>query len=458
MALQIASSFRDPSGSVYTHDDQIIRSINLSYAEDYGFLHQSGLLQALWEKKWLIPFEECDVSLIEGAWKALRVEKIPFISYPYEWSFSQLQAAALLTLNIQEQALQQGMTLKDASAYNVQFRGATPVFIDCLSFARHQDGQPWIAYGQFCQHFLAPLFLMAKTDISLNRLLENFIDGIPLPLASKLLPFRTQFSFGAQLHLHMHAKMQKRHSDTRQSAQKARRVRISTKSLLALVQSLRNVVQALRLPKVSTTWGDYYQNTNYSEASFLNKKRLVEDFLRKAGGSSVLDLGANTGVFSAIAAQSSQLVLSVDMDASAVHQHHQLLINNNTANILPLIVDLSNPSASIGWANEERHSFIERCKVDTILALAVIHHISIGNNVPLSRSAQLFAAMGNTLVIEFVPKEDSQVERMLSTREDIFPNYTLDGFLEAYSTYFFCVKQTPIEGSRRTLLILKRKA
>lgn len=453
---RVAASFRDPSGYVYAGRDEIIRAVNERYAPHYTHMRDSGFLDAVWDKGWMVRFTEEEAPSIAGAWKTLNTERVPFISFPYEWSFSQLKAAALLTLDIQAKALEHGLILKDASAYNVQFIGARPVFIDVLSLEIYEEGTPWVAYGQFCRHFLAPLLLMAKVNINAGLMLRNFIDGLPLDMTAAMLPWKSKLSPTVQLHIHLHAKMQKKHADTRNSAEKAKKITVSPKTLQGLAQSLRGLVEKLRLPPTSTTWGDYYSDTNYSDSAFEAKHKVVGAMLEKIRPDTVLDMGANTGEFSSLARRHASLILAADMDPLAVERHYELLVKNSIEGVLPLVVDLSNPSPALGWHNTERPSFIDSCKVDVVLALALIHHLCIGNNVPLEMAADLFADLGSNLILEFVPKEDSQVQRMLATREDIFPNYDLDSLVAAFSRHYECLEMAPIPDSVRTMLLMKR--
>lgn len=456
-AVRVAASFRDPCGAVYSQNGDLFRTVNLPYKAHYEHLQSSGLLERLWDRGWMIPFQEDAVPRLPAAWKTLRVRRIPFLSFPYEWSFSQLKAAALLTLDIQIAALEKGMSLKDASAYNIQFDGTTPICIDCLSLEVLEDGAPWVAYAQFCRHFLAPLMLMAKVHLDASLMLRDHIDGIPLDLASAMLPLGTQLSPATQIHIHLHARMQRRHADSRVSARRARNVRVSRATIGRLAESLRSLVDGITLPAAKTTWGDYYADTNYSEEAFAAKREGVAALLDRLAPGSVLDIGANTGGFSRLARQRAALVIAADMDPLAVERHYQTLVSEKADGVLPLVVNLSNPSPSLGWQNEERASFLERCDVDTILALALIHHVSIGNNVPFELSARLFAALGRHLILEFVPREDSQVQLMLATRRDIFDGYTLDALISAYEPYFTLGARSEIKGSGRTLLLFDRK-
>lgn len=424
----------------------------------------SGLYQRLVERGLLIAHEEVSdpgLGEPENRYKVIRPTQVPFVSYPYEWCFSALKQAAILTLKIQHEALKHGFMLKDASAYNIQFIGAQPVFIDTLSFDVYEEGAPWVAYKQFCQHFLAPLALMSYTDVSLSRLLMAHIDGVPLPLASKLLPVRTRANFSLTSHIHVHAKMQADHADDAagDSASSARQATLSKKALGALVESLAGAVDKLQWKMPKTEWGDYYENTNYSDEAGAKKRSMVDEYLASIPDTleTIQDLGANTGDFSRIAAGHCQQVISQDIDPVAVEINFRRVQETAPHNLLPLIQDLSSPSPAIGWANEERESFVDRVNCDALLILALVHHLAISNNVPLPRIAKLFASITKWLVIEFVPKSDSQVERLLATREDVFPDYTPEGFEAAFLNDFELVKKGPVPDSERTLYLFHAK-
>jgi hypothetical protein len=449
------SSFRDNRGFVFWQDGIIYRQVNQPGRESYDQLMSGGLYQKLTERGLLVGHEELpDAELGPGGYKVIRPEQLAFISYPYEWSFSQLQDAALATLEIQKLALKHGMSLRDASAYNIQFVAGKPVMIDTLSFDLYHAGEPWIAYRQFCQHFLAPLTLMSKVDLDLGQLSRVYIDGVPLPLAAKLLPLGHKLKFGPATHLILHAKMQRQH----EGVAKKPEGNVSATGLAGLIDSLDRNVRALAAPKARTEWGEYYQNTNYDRQAFEDKGRLVGEFLDQARPARVLDLGANDGSFSRIAADHGASVLSCDMDPVAVERNYQQVKEHHERQVLPLLIDLANPSANSGWANEERQSFSKRARSDAVLALALIHHLAIGDNLPLGRIAEYFAQLAPWLVIEFVPKTDSQVKRLLATREDIFPEYTTAGFEAAFTEYYETEKQQPVTGTERRLYLMKKRS
>lgn len=453
-----AGSFRDPSGFLFWREGTLYRQVNDSYRSDYELLFSSGLYDKLIKTNALVSHDEEDNTLSPdgNAYKILKPRMIPFISYPYEWSFGALQDAALLTLRLQKEALEHGMTLKDASAYNVQFDKGQAIFLDTLSFEKHEEGSPWVAYRQFCQHFLAPLILMAKVDVRLGKMLGLFIDGIPLDLASRLLPWSTWFRFSTLTHIHLHSKSQKKHASNTKGTKQVQKRKMNRLALLGLLDSLESLIKGLKWEGAETEWGDYYDNTNYEKSSAEQKRTIIQGFLEEIKPSNVWDLGANDGTYSRLALENGAHVVSWDIDPIAVEKNYQRA-RKEKADILPLLLDLTNPSPGLGWNHKERDSFIERGPVDAVMGLALIHHLAISNNVPLDKIASFFAGCGEHLIIEFVPKEDSQVEKLLATREDIFPDYHFDGFKEAFSAYFECMRTEPIENTSRTLCLFKKK-
>jgi len=460
-AVVSAASFRDPSGFVFRHDGIVYRQVNQRYRDDYDRLTGSGLYRELVDRGLLIAHEEVDgpVADPDSAYRIVRPEPVDFMSWPYEWSFSQLKDAALATLEIQRLAMQFDMSLKDASAYNIQFHRGRPVMIDTLSFEAYREGAPWVAYRQFCQHFLAPLALMAKCDVRLGQLMRVHIDGIPLDLAARLLPKTTRLRPGLAMHLHLHARYQRSYADAGHSKKNkpGKTPRVSRTGLLGLVDGLKGTISKLSWNPGGTEWADYYEATNYSEAAFTAKQALVDRFLEAASPAAVWDLGANTGEFSRIAAARDIPVVAFDIDPSAVEKNYLRLRAEQQTGPLPLQLDLTNPSPGTGWHECERESFLARGPVDCAMALALIHHLAISNNVPLDRLADFFADLCHHLIIEFVPRSDSQVQRLLSTREDIFDTYDAAHFEAAMSTRFEILQREAVEGSERTLYLMRRR-
>jgi len=450
----LPSSFRDPSGFLFRSGGELYRQVNEVCREDYELLFSSGLYAELTGAGLLVEHEETDPALASapGAFKVIRPELVPFVSYPYEWCFGQLKDAALATLEIQKKALARGLVIKDASAYNIQFLRGRPMLIDTLSFARYREGEPWVAYRQFCQHFLAPLALAARTDIRLLRLQREYIDGIPLDLASRLLPGSTRFKFGLLSHLHLHGRSQVRHAAG--SSRPSPRRRVSKLALRGLVDSLESAVKGLVWKPAGTEWGGYYADTNYSEEAMASKREIVGRFLDDSRPATVWDLGGNTGEFSRLAAARGAFTVCFDADPAAVEKCWRAEKKNGSGNLLPLVMDLTSPSPALGWAGRERDSLTDRGPCGLVLALALVHHLAVSNNVPLPLIGRYFAGLGRDLIVEFVPKEDSQVRRLLATREDVFPDYTREGFEQAFSASFSIRAREKVRDSIREIYLL----
>ena len=450
----IPSSFRDPSGFVFSKNDKIYRTIRKSYQENYDLLIKSGLYDILIEKKLLIPHIEIDeFEIQDDVYKIIQPEKIPFISYPYEWSFSQIKDAAITTIEIQKTGLEYGLVLKDCSAFNIQFKDGKPILIDTLSFEKYEEGQIWKGYKQFCQHFLAPLALMAHRDVRLNQLARIFLDGISLDLVGSLLPARTRLMFSLLSHIHAHAKSQK-HFESKKVEIKNRK--LPKRSFVGLIESLHSAIKKQNWKADKTEWANYYGDTNYSETAFEQKKQLVSDFLDEIKPETVWDLGANTGIFSKIASSKGIQTISFDNDPAAVEKNYLECKSRNDTKILPLLLDLTNPTPNIGWGNKERMSFMDRSPCDTVLALALIHHLVISNNLPLEKISEFFKTICKNLIIEFVPKSDSQVQRLLFSREDIFDNYTIENFENEFKKNFKIQKKILINDSERILFLMEK--
>lgn len=447
VAERVSGSFRDPSGFVLRRGSEIFRQVNQSYAENYDLLLSSGLYEELTGEGLLVSHTE---EAPEGdAYRLLKPEMVPFISYPYEWCFSQLKEAALLTLDIQKRALKRGLWLKDASAFNVQFWGGRPVLIDTLSFEKYPEGRPWVAYQQFCRQFLAPLVL-GSFDPKLVRLLRLSVEGLPLDVASRLAPWKTRLNLGIFLHIHAQAK-----ASSRPERPVGSPPNVSPTTLSRIVESLETCVRSLQPPALGTEWEDYYLDTNYQAGALEAKRALVREFVGGIPNPKLAwDFGANTGEFSAILADAGATTVAWDFDAGAVEKAFDSSKARGDGRLLPLIQDLTNPSPRLGWALDERDSLLDRGPADLVMALALVHHLAIGNNVPLATVAKFFAQCGRSLIIEWVPKEDSQVQRMLSTREDVFTGYTQEGFETGFGSAFDIEKSAAIAGTSRRLYLM----
>jgi ribosomal protein L11 methylase PrmA len=449
-------SFRDPSGFVFEREGVLYRQVNRSNQADFDRIVASGLDRSLIDAGLLIPHVEVDDEPSDPrvAYKVLRPERVPFVSYPYEWCFGELKAAALLTLEIQRKSLPFSMSLKDASAFNVQFVDGRPVFIDSLSFESYREGSPWVAYRQFCRHFLAPLALMSRVDVRLNQLFSSSLEGIPLDLASRLLPWRSRLDPRLLIHIHLHARSERAHSD-RVPATNPRPFSMS--ALLGLIDNLEGAVRSLRWEPKGTEWAEYYAATNYSDVATSRKIELVGAFLDEIRPRTAWDLGANTGRYSRLASDRGVSTVAFDVDPACVDLHYRDVVARGGRNVLPLWLDLTNPSPGLGWGHDERSSLLDRGPVDLAMALALVHHLAISANVPLGRIASFLRKACRALIIEFVPKGDSQVRRLLASRQDIFDDYTREGFEAAFAESFTIDRAEPIAESERTLYLMRAR-
>lgn len=430
------SSFRDPNGFVIHSRGEIYRILNPEYNPTYDKFMQSGLYQELVDEK-LILEHELEQGTRLGK-RSIRQVKIPLITYPYEWSFDMLKDAGLATLRCQELSYKHGMELQDASAYNIQFYDGHPVMIDLTSFVDTKFTQ-WRAYRQFCEHFLAPLALMGKKDLRLANLLQTYIDGIPLDLASSVIPKSTFGSFGIALHIHTHAKMNTKKVNKLQSEQK-----LGMTKNLAMIDSLKNCINGIKCEQ-KTEWDRYYDETNYSEKAFNSKRFLVKQFIDSFDPKVVIDLGANDGVFTEIASEKA-FTIACDIDPNAINKLYKKNIGT------PVVCNLANPSSSLGWGNKERPGILQRIKEQNghVLALALLHHLRITYGIPFEKQFELLASITKHALVEYVPKGDSQVMLMMGGRHEIYADYNKESFENAMTKYFK-ISEYPIEDSMRIL-------
>ena len=454
---RLPGSYRDPSGFLFKKDGTLHRYVAQSYGPHYDALMRTGLYDELKAAELLIPHEE--VSLPEPALmdasRVLVPELVPFVSYPYEWCFGQLKAAALCTLELQRRALARGMILKDASAYNVQFRRGRAIWIDTLSFEVYREGEPWIAYHQFCEHFLAPLLLMSRVHVDAGRLLREYLDGVPLEVAVRVLGGRAMLSPAVLVHVRLHGRSVRRFADT-SSAVQSKPARVGRAGLVALIQSLAAAVRGMEWKPAGTPWADYETTHGYAAESLAAKRAILARWLPGLSPHTVWDLGANTGEFSKLAVQAGASAIAFDADPAAVELNYRRLIAEGEAHILPLVMDLANPSPSLGWDLRERLSLVERGPADVLLVLALLHHLAISRNLPFELIAEFFARIGRHLIIEYVPKEDPQVQRLLRSREDVFSGYDREAFERAFCRFFRVVDHAALPVSGRVLYSMAR--
>lgn len=446
------ASFRDPSGFMFTANGKIYRQVNKIYAEHYNYLINSGLYQLLQDKQLLLPHIELKENILnaENWYLTLLPEKITFISYPYEWCFEQLKDAALLTLQLVKLSVEKGMILKDATAFNIQFQKGRPVFIDTLSFEKYDATQPWVAYRQFCENFLFPLWLGHYHKINFQNILSIYPEGIPVEIAAKLFPAKSRLNLGVWLHVRLQNKLSRRVNRDKMVT------RFSKSKLLNLVTHLENIISGLDNSN-KTTWSNYYDESISSPGYLKEKEKIVRDLLSEIQGKKVLDLGANEGIFSRIAAEKGFDVVATDKDEQCINNLYKQTKTQNITNILPLCIDITNPAPAIGFANRERTSWNDRMRPDLVMALALIHHLVIGKNIPLKMLAEYFNQSAPQLLIEFVPQEDEKTQILLQSKKNIYPEYTKDQFENIFQTYFTIVKKQPVAETGRWIYSMKQK-
>lgn len=452
-----ASSFRDPSGFIFRYKDTLYRNIDQRYADDFNFLNSSFLLSKLSAQQLLIDHQEVELPEISipGSLRIIRPKMIDVITYPVEWSFSQLKDAALLTLKIMKVSLEHGMVLKDASAFNVQFVGSKPVFIDTLSFTKYTEGSPWIAYRQFCEHFLTPLSLSSTLGVWFQSLLKVGVDGIPLPVASQLLPWHSWFKPAVLFHIHLHAKSIKHYAEQGDKLKGAVR-KVSKQNLVAFIDHLSGYITGLNLKKSDRTqWQDYDQQTHYSGQSWQSKTSIIQDFANRVNPKVIWDVGGNDGYFSRSLSVKNRVVVSMDADPLAIEKNYLQAKKESLTNVYSIVADFVNPLPNMGWANSERKKLTARSSPDLIVALALIHHIAITYNVNFKLVSQYLSSITNWLVIEFVPRNDKKILPLPNTAGK--ESYTRENFEEAFFHDFVLIEERRIEDSERSILLLKKK-
>jgi hypothetical protein len=467
----VGASFRDPAGFVFRDGSRILRQVNRTFEEEYQRFLQSGLYEDLVGAGLLLPHEDLGPGALarspspEGGSRVLAPLQLRFLSHPAEWTFSQLKEAARATLEIEERAMGHGMTLRDAWARNIQFVDGRPVLIDTLSFESYRDGSPWIPYRQFCEQFLAPLALAAYRDPAFLRWTLLRPEGVTLEFAGRVLPVRAKLRPGILVHLALHgraiAKAFRREKGSGMTFGKGEPDRpMPRRAREGLLASLRRSVDRLQFEPAGG-WAAYAPEASYNPGGFDVKAARVEALLRELANPErtvVLDLGTNRGDFAQIAARYAYHVLGVERDAGAAELAWRGVQSSRLRNVDILVVDLANPTERGGWNGGEVQPFAERAAADIVLALALVHHLALGCNVPLDWIADFFAGLGPTLIVEFVPKEDPQAQKLIGMREDIFADYTLEGFRRAFGTQYRIVGEETLGTTGRRLFVLERKA
>jgi predicted RNA methylase len=454
-------SFRDPESRVFSHGHDVYRALSAAGLADFEALAASGLLDG----PRIVATQRADSVpaaaglLATDVAAVLRHERIPFLSYPYEWTFSMLKDAALLQLDLLLDALDHGLVLKDSTPYNVQFAGAHPVFIDVGAFERLREGELWVGYRQFCTLYLFPLLLQATKGLDFQPWLRGSIDGITAAQARRVMSFRDRFRRGFTTHVFLHARLERHDTgsgaDVRQAVARAG----TQKELIAAnVRKMRRLVDRLTWDPPPGVWVAYGDANSYAEPDAARKDAFVRDVAASRRWELAWDLGCNTGRHARIVAEGARHVVAVDGDAGAVELLYRELRDADDTSILPLTMNLADPSPRLGWRGRERKALLDRGRPDLVLALALVHHIVIGANVPLAEFVDWLAELGAALVIEFPTREDPMVQRLLSRKRDgLHADYDRATFERVLGDAFDIRRTDGLGSGTRVLYFATRK-
>jgi ribosomal protein L11 methylase PrmA len=460
-------SFRDPSGRVYLSGNKVYRTVSTHGAKDFQQAWEAGILHdmaaagrcvetrvlSLSERAALAIPNEIDGDLAE----VLAHPLIPFVSYPYEWPFDALKAAAVAHLDLHLAVLARGFTLSDASAYNMQFIGPKPVHIDALSIVPYVEGTRWMGYDQFKKHFLNPLMFEAATGVSFAPWFRGSLDGISGGDLVRLLPWRRLLRPSALVHVLAPALFDKSAGARAGSARPPKLAPLPKGHLIALIESLKRIMLSLRASKSAQgPWLGYETDNSYSDSERAAKHKAVAAFISETRPGVLLDIGCNTGEYAEAALGfGAERVIGVESDRAALGAAFRRA-QSKVLNFYPLDINIANPSPGQGWRGSERKSFVDRLSADGLLALAVLHHLVIAGNVPLADAVGALVDLAPSGIIEFVPKSDSQVQRLLRLRADIFHDYDISHFEDLLSRRATVISRARITDSGRTLFRYER--
>lgn len=451
-------SFRDRHGRVFYHDEAVFRGISEQVFGDWKLLSatkffREGIKNGKLIQTELVPPQQAPEVASQDHWAAiLKHQKIPFISYPYEWSFGMLRDAALLQLELLQQALDEEMILKDSSSFNIQWLGANPVFIDIASFEKLIPGTPWAGYRQFCEMFLYPLMLQAYKDIPFHSWLRGSIDGIHPEDFKNLMTWHDLFRSGVFVDVYLQAKLQMKYATTTKRVKDdIKAIGFRKEMIISNVRRLTKIVNGLQWKQAKSEWSDYADDNSYTNQDAKLKEDFVHQAVQTKQWKLVWDLGCNTGRYSRIASENAQYIVAMDSDHLAIERLYNTLRSEKNKNILPLVVNLADSSPNLGWRGLERKSLTERGKPELILALALIHHVVISANIPLAEFIEWLASLGSNLIIEFVTKADPMVKLLLKNKDDQYHDYELDNFERTLASKFTIVKQCPLTSGTRYL-------
>ena len=451
------ASFRDPSGSVYVKDDKVYRTVSLQGVANFRYVRDTPLIQSLVADGKLVPEKEVAKEVLgdfaQDSCHVLEHPPLPFISYPYEWCFYALKDAALLQLDICIEALGFDVILSDASAYNVQFDGVKPIFIDHLSFVRYHDGQVWGAHSQFCEQFLNPLLLESMLGVAPQAWYRGNLEGIPIAALNRLLPWHKKLSPTVLMHVALQDRFNRR-SD--RNAESLRDVQIPKTKLINMLCGLRAFIEDLTPRRRKTLWQDYPEETSYSESQTNKKRQFIERYVNHTKPRMLIDIGCNTGEYSRLSLTAgAERAIGLEPDLGALDKAYNIS-KAQGLRMTPLFGDIGNPSPNQGWMMRERRGIRQRLQVDGVLSLALLHHLSIGKNIPLAQALDYLTDLAPSGVIEFVPKSDPMVQELLALRADIFHDYTEEAFVHALTQRCSIVESQTTTDSGRTLYWYQR--
>jgi SAM-dependent methyltransferase len=459
-----SGSFRDRKAKVFYHNGGVYRVLSRAAMSDWKALSATRFFPRFSGDGKIVrteivnSFDSPEVQP-QGQWVGvLKHERIPFISYPYEWSFGMLRDAGLLQLELLLEALKENLILKDSSAFNVQWRGSVPAFIDITSFEKLAPGEPWVGYRQFCQLFLYPLLLQAYKDVPFQLWLRGSLDGIESEHLMRLMSARDFLRPGVFTHVFMQARLQSRFGNSQRDVKTdLRKAGFSKQLIVSNLKRIKKLIQGLKWEPEKSVWADYAITNSYSEEESERKAAFVREVVHSRFWELTWDLGCNTGVFSRIAAENARYVVALDADQLAVERLFRELKAEGIKTILPLLNNLADPSPNLGWRGLERKSLANRGKPELVLCLALIHHLVISANIPLGEFVEWLAGLGGDLVIEFITKEDAMVQTLLRNKEDNYSDYNKEFFEECLSKAFDLVRHERLDSGRRFLYYAKLK-
>jgi ribosomal protein L11 methylase PrmA len=452
-------SFRDPLSRVYVDDDAVWRGLSEDGVADFEAYAATQAYQDAQADGRLVRTEAVPVAdaPVGSGWAgALRHERVRVITYPYEWTFSMLKDAALLQLELSRAALAEGILTKDATSYNVQFEGGRPVFIDIGSFERLVPGEPWPGYRQFCELFLNPLYLQAVADIPFQPWLRGSVHGISPTIASRAIGSRNRLRRDLLTHVRLHARAESRYADAdaeRDVKGELQRAGFGPKLIDAQMGNLRKAVERLEWKTAASTWSGYGARGHYTDADLEAKAEVVSVATAALPEPLVLDLGANDGRFSRVAVDAgASLAIAVDGDHLVVEHLYRQLRAEGEERILPLVMDLSDPSPGLGWRSMERRAFVDRVRPDLVLCLAVIHHLAISGTVPFPEVVAFLRDFDAPLVVEMPHRDDPMAARLLARkRSGVFDHYDRPQWEAALRERFAVDEQVTLPSGTRTL-------